>query len=216
MRRVLPFCLFALGILLAPAAWSLSEVEFEGALVWIGNADPAGAPSPLLPALGVSFPLVERRLWGVEAGALLTGTYYEYVNGRAVPSELEHRDFAVAVILADVRAGLHLPLGRSVVLSLTGGLIFYLPLPIPLFPDAWSKLGPTMSYMLLRSLYPETEISVRFPLLPSLDLRLGARAGWPILHMIDGEGLPFWDQMIVSGVLGVVYRLPVKGDQTKS
>jgi len=216
MRRALPFCLLVLGILLAPAAWSLSEVEFEGAMVWIGDADPNGAPSPILPALGVSFPVLERRLWGVEAGVLLTGTYYRYFNGRAIPAELELRDFAMVAILGDARAGLHIPLGRSVVLSLTGGLIFYLPLPIPLFSDAWPKLGPTLAYMLQRSLYPETEISVRFPLLPDLDLRLGVRAGWPILHMIDGEGLPFWDQMIVSGVLGVVYRLPVKSDQTKS
>jgi hypothetical protein len=73
-----------------------------------------------------------------------------------------------------------------------------------------------MGYMLQRCLYPEAELSVRFPLLPALDLRLGMRAGFPLLHLLDAEGLPFWDQMIVSGVLGVVYRLPVKSDQTKS
>jgi hypothetical protein len=216
MRRAVRLCLLVLGILLAPAGWSLSEIDFEGALVWIGNADPASAPSPLMPALGLSLPVLERRLWGVDTGVLLTGTYYEYSNDRAIPTELEHRDFAVVAILADARAGLHFPLGRSVVLGLTGGLILYLPLPIPLFSDAWSKLGPTMAYMMARSLYPETELFVRFPVLPAFDLRLGVRAGWPLLHLFDRQGLPFWDQMIVSGVLGVVYRLPVKTDQTKS
>jgi hypothetical protein len=164
----------------------------------------------------VSFPLLERRLWGIEVGALLTGTYYEYTNGRAVPTDPEHRDFAVVAILADARVGLHVPLGRAVVLGLAGGLILYLPIPIPLFPDASSEVGPALTYMLLRSLYPETELSVRFPILPGLDLRLAARAGWPLLHLFDSERLPFWDQMIVSGVLGVVYRLPAKSGQTKS
>jgi hypothetical protein len=216
MKRAFGLCILLFAIMLAPAAWSLKTIEFEGAMVWIGNADPAGAPSPLLPALGVSFPLLERRLWAVEVGALLTGTYYEYTNGRAVPTDPEHRDFAVVAILADARAGLLVPLGRSVVLGLAAGLILYLPIPIPLFPDASSELGPALGYMLQRCLYPETELSVRFPILPDLDLRLAARAGFPLLHLLDSEGLPFWDQMIVSGILGVVYRLPVKSAQTKS
>jgi len=216
MKRSFGFCLLVLGLLAVPQAWSLKEIEFDGALVWIGNADPLGAPSPLLPAFGVSFPVLERRRWQLEVGGLLTGTYYEYTGGRAVPSDPEFRDFAVAAILADARLAFTIPLGRSISFGLAGGLILYLPIPIPLFSDAWSELGPTLGYMLARSLYPETGLSVRFPILPGLDLRLAARAGWPLLHLLDAEGLPFWDQMIVSGVLGVIYRPPAKGGQTKS
>ncbi len=196
----------------AAGAWPSETLEVEGAMLWIGNADPAGAPSPLLPALGLNLPLKVQRRWGFDLGFLVTGTYYGYVGGRAIPVELEHRDFLTPILLGDARFSLFVPLGREqkVRLGFSAGGLVLLRVPIPLFPDASASFGPSLLYLLARSIYPETALSVRFPILPAFDLEIGARAGWPWFHLIDGEPYAFWDQLLVSAVLGVVYRLPAK------
>ncbi len=199
----------------AAGAWPWETLEVEGAMLWIGNV--AGAPSPLLPALGLNLPLKVQRRWGFDLGILATGTYYEYAGGRAIPAELEQRDYLVPILLGDARWSLFVPLGREqkVRLAFSAGGILLLRVPIPLFPDASADFGSSLLYLLARSFYPETALSVRFPILPSLDLEIGARAGWPWFHLIDGEGYAFWDQLLVSGVLGFVYRLPARKSEPK-
>jgi hypothetical protein len=83
---------------------ALDTFELDGGLFFIGSTDPDSAPSPILPAVGVTFP-IQRKLWifNLEYSFLLTGTYYQYANDRASPAEPEHRDYAVACILADIR-----------------------------------------------------------------------------------------------------------------
>jgi hypothetical protein len=184
-------------------------VEVDGAILWIGNADPDSAPSPLLPALGLNFPLVARRRWGFDTGFLLTGLYYEYADGRAIPAELEQRGYAVVAILGDARYSYFVPIGK-VRLGFSAGLLLFLRLPIPLFADASADFGQSLVYLLARAAYPETALSVRFPLAPAFDMEIGARAGWPWFHLWDGEPYAFWDQLLVSAVLGLIYKLPAK------
>jgi hypothetical protein len=205
-RAALGALLPLLWVCAAPVAWPLDTLEVDGAMVWIGNADPDSAPSPLLPALGMNFSIIARRRWGLDAGFLVTGAFYEYAGERAIPAELEQRDFGVPLILGDARAGLHLPLGKRVRLNLTGGLLLFLRVPIPLGPDASANFGSALGYLLARAVYPETELSVRFPILPAFDLDVKVRAGWPWFHLWDGEPYAFWDQLVVTGVLGFVYR----------
>jgi hypothetical protein len=209
-RTVLLVLLALLAVGTSTGAWPWDTLEIDGAMVWIVNADPDSAPSPLLPALGLNFPLVAQRRWGFDVGFLLTGTYYEYADGRAIPAELEQRDFAVPLILGDARAGYYLPLGQKVRLGFAAGLLLFLRVPVPLFADASADFGQSLAYLLARAAYPETELSVRFPFLPSFDLDVKVRAAWPWFHLWDGEPYGFWDQMVFSGVLGLVYKLPAK------
>lgn len=207
----------ALGVLLAlmlvctaAGAWPWDTLEVAGAMIWIGNADPNSAPSPLLPALGLNLPLKLQRRWGFDVGFLVTGTYYEYSGGRAIPAEIEQRGYLVPIVLGDARWSLFVPLGQRVRLAFSAGALLFLRIPIPLFPDASADFGPALLYLLERSVYPETSLSVRFPLLQSFDLEVGLRAGWPWFHLLDGEPYAFWDQLLVSAVLGFVYKLPAK------
>jgi hypothetical protein len=193
----------------AAGAWPGDALEVDGAMIWIGNADPDSAPSPLLPALGLNFPLVARRRWGFDTGFLLTGLYYEYADGRAIPAELEQRGYAVVAILGDARYSYFVPIGK-VRLGFSAGLLLFLRLPIPLFADASADFGQSLVYLLARAAYPETALSVRFPLAPAFDMEIGARAGWPWFHLWDGEPYAFWDQLLVSAVLGLIYKLPAK------
>ena len=191
-------------------AWPGDTIEVDGAMIWIGNADPDSAPSPLLPALGLNFPLIAERRRGLDIGFLLTGLYYEYAGGRAIPAELEQRDYGVLAILGDARYSLFVPIGQRVRLGFSAGLLLFLRLPVPLGADASADFGPSLVYLLARTAYPETGLSVRFPLLPAFDLDFKVRAGWPWFHLLDGEPYPFWDQLVLSAVLGVVYKLPAK------
>jgi hypothetical protein len=210
-KRAALAALLALALVCADAgAWPGDTVEVDGAMIWIGNADPNSAPSPLLPALGLNFPLVAERHRGFDVGFLLTGLYYEYAGGRAIPAELEQRDYGVLAVLGDARYSLFVPIGQRVRLGFSAGLLLFLRLPVPLGADASADFGRSLVYLLARTAYPETELSVRFPLLPAFDLDFKVRAGWPWFHLLDGEPYPFWDQLILSAVLGVVYKLPAK------
>ena len=207
----------ALGSLLAlmlvctaAGAWPWDTLEVDGAIIWIGNADPDSAPSPFLPALGLNLPIVVRRHWGFDVGILATGAYYQYVGGRAIPAELEQRDYAVLGVLGDARYSLFVPIGQKVRLGFSAGLLLFLRVPIPLFPDASADFGQSLVYLLARTAYPETGLSVRFPLLPAFDLDFEARAAWPWFHLWDGEPYAFWDQLVVRAMLGVVYKLPAR------
>jgi hypothetical protein len=197
----------------AADAWPWDTLEIDGAMIWIGNADPDSAPSPLLPALGLNLPLRVQRLWGFDVGFLVTGTYYQYAGGRAIPAEIEHRGYLVPIVLGDARLSLFVPIGQKVRLGFSAGALVLLRVPIPLFPDASADFGQALLYLLARSVYPETALSVRFPILPAFDLEIGARAAWPWFHLIDGEPYAFWDQLLVSGVLGFIYKLPAKKSQ---
>jgi hypothetical protein len=203
--------LLALSLVCASAeAWPGDTVEVDGAILWIGNADPDSAPSPLLPALGLNFPLMVKRRSGFDLGFLVTGLYYEYAGARAIPAELEQRDFGVLGLLGDARYSYYLPIGPKVRLGFSAGLLVFLRVPVPLGSDASADFGPSLVYLLARAAYPQTALSVRFPLLPSFDLDFELRAGWPWFHLWDGEPYPFWDQLIASAVLGVVYKLPAR------
>jgi hypothetical protein len=195
----------------SPAAWTLDTLEVDGAMVWIGNADPDGAPSPLLPALGMSFPIAARRHWGLDTGFLVTGASYGYVGDRAIPVEIEYASqFGVFAILGDARMSFFLPIGERVRLGLSAGLLLFLRVPIPLDEQASTNFGSAFGYLLARAVYPETGLSVRFPILPAFDLEVRVRADWPWFHLWDQEAFAFWDQLVVTGVLGVIYKLPAK------
>lgn len=193
-------------------AWPGDTLEVDGGMIWIGNADPNSAPSPLLPALGLNLPLVVQQRRGFDLGFLVTGLYYEYAGGRAIPAELEQRDYGVLAILGDARYSWFVPIGPKVRLGFSAGLLLFLRLPVPLGADASADFGSSLLYLLARTAYPETGLSVRFPLLPAFDLDFEARAAWPWFHLLDGEPYPIWDQMLVRVMLGMVYKLP----QTKS
>jgi hypothetical protein len=206
----------ALGALLAlmlvctaAGAWPWETLEVEGAMIWIGNVE--GAPSPLLPALGLNLPLKVRRHTGFDASFLVTGTRYGYVGGRAIPVEIEYASqFGVLAVMGDARFSYFVPIGRKVRLAFGAGLLLFLRIPVPLDPAASEDFGPSLVYLLARTVYPETVFSVRFPIMPAFDLEIGARAGWPWFHFLDGEPYAFWDQLLVSGVLGFIYKLPAK------
>ena len=197
---------------------ALNTFELDGGLFYIGSKDQQSAPSPIVPAIGITFQ-IPRKIWifDLESSFLLTGTYYQYANGRASPAELDHRDFAVVCILGDFRLAYRFLNRESFSLGTDFGLSAFLRIPIPLFADAAQDFSNTLSYFYaFRFLYPETGFFGTYSILENLDLKLSLRASWPLYLMWDGEDLPFPEGLLVSGLVSLIWHLSPKESQTKS
>jgi len=191
---------------------ALDTFGLDGGLFFIGSTDPDSAPSPLLPAVGVTLP-IQRKLWifQPEYSFLLTGTYYQYANNRASPAELDFRDYAVACILADIRGAYTFLKRKKFSMGTDIGLSAFLRIPIPLFPDAGEDFGSTLSYFyVFRFLYPETGFFGTYRIREDLDLKLSLRAYWPLYLLWSPEDPPFPEGLLVSGLISVIWHLPPK------
>jgi hypothetical protein len=199
---------------------ALDTFQLDGGLFIIGSTDPQSAPSPLLPAVGVTFPL-SRKLWifDLETSILLTGTFYQYANNRASPAEPEHGDYVVVCILTDIRGTFTFLRRESFSLGTDAGLSAFLRIPIPLSdsPDSSTNFGSTLGYFyLFRFLYPETGIFGTYRILENLDLKLSLRASWPLYLLWSEEDPTFPEGLLVTGLVSLIWHLPPKGLQTKS
>ena len=81
--------------------------------------------------------------------------------------------------------------------------------PIPLFADVQDEFGGIFGYFyaMARFIYPETEIFTRFTITEDFDLNISIRAYYPLFHLWDGENLSFFDQFMLGGFIGLVYKL---------
>lgn len=188
---------------------ALSGLQFDAGMLYIGNSEPDSAPSPLLPVLGMSFPLLDHPFLLWESSFLIYATDYQYSNDRATPVEVEHRDFWVPGLLVDTRFGLDLDITKAFALGIDLGLVLLFRLPVPLFDDITDDWSPITIYFYdqARFLYPETEIFARFAVLKNLQLKVALRAYWPAFNLWTGENLPLADQFMLGMLLGFVYQL---------
>jgi hypothetical protein len=189
---------------------ALEYIQIDAGLVYQVNSEQDSAPAPLMPAAGIVLPWRTFGKWPLEYGLLTFGTYYRLAAGRALPAELENRDFWVQGILASVRLGPEFMLGEKVSLGLQGGISLLLRAPVPLFDDVTGDWGDLTMYFYrkLRFIYPEAGLSATLPLRERVSLRVSARAWFPLFHLWDGEGMPFTDQLLAGLLLGFVVKLP--------
>ena len=197
---------------------ALDTRQLDGGLFIITSTDPDSAPSPILPAVGITFP-TRRKLWifDLEYSFLLSGTYYQYANDRASPAEQDFRDYAVPCILADLRGGYTFLKRESFSLGTEVGLSAFLRIPIPLFSDAIQDLGSTLSYLyLFRFIYPETGFFGTYGITENMELKLTVRGYWPLYLLWSPDDPPFPEGLLVTGLISVIWHLPPKDTQTKS
>ncbi len=195
----------------APAPVSALEyIQIDAGLAYLVNSEQDSAPAPLMPSVGIVLPWRALGKWPLEYGFLTFGTYYRLAAGRALPAELEQRDFWVQGILASLRLGPEFMLGEKVSLGLKGGVSLLLRVPVPLFDDATGDWGDLAMYFYqkLRFIYPEAGLSATLPLQERLSLRLSVRAYFPLFHLWDGEDTPFTDQLLAGLLLGFLIKLP--------
>ena len=219
-QNVARLAALALALCAPVAAPSLAipAVVPEVGLLWIGNFDTRAstglAPSPLTGMIGVSVPLVlpsPGSPWLASVGLDVFGTYYEWdtVVGRAFPTEAESgAGFYTVGLILGPRVGVVAPLGGAVTAGAVVGLDLLLRFPLELCnSDPLSVAGrlPALGYFFGkgRFFYPETGLQVAWKATDAITLEFGARVLWPLFHLWDGQGVPFADELMVSGALGL-------------
>jgi len=218
MKSGRAFLVLAMLIALPGAALSafslpFDEIDANASLVFIGSSPPVSRPDlAIAPLLGVSVPFKLSGPFFLEPGVELLGVYYEWIpsSGSAVltPAESASGFFTLGTLIS-LQAGLSFPVSSVISLGGALGLDFFLRFPVEfqnqVQADESSALGWFFSSG--RFFYPETRIFLRWHLSEPVDLLFNLRAFYPVFHLWDGSGQPFWDALMVSGGIGFAIRM---------
>ncbi len=193
------------------------ELDANAGLILIASSPPSDFVDPthaVSPLFGVSVPF---RIGGgpffVEPGLEFLGTYYEWTGNSAVLTQMENGvGFFTVGALLSLQGGASWPVARDVSLGGAIGLDFLIRFPFELQntgSTVKSDQGEALSFFYGkgRFFYPETRFFVRWHLSEPVDLLVNLRAFYPVFHLWDGDGQPFWDQLMVSIGVGFAIRL---------
>lgn len=218
MRLKLAAVLFVVLAVASPAfALSLNELDINASLMMIGSVPPAGYGdvSPIVQLIGVSLPLRVSGTFYLEPMLEFFGTNYEWTgpNATAVPAQIEAAaGFFTLGTLISLHAGMRFPITPQVSLGGSVGLDFLLRFPLEFSNMSQSSIdgrGPSLSYFFAagRFFYPETRFSVIWQISDAIGLIVNLRAFYPVFHLWDNMGQPFFDQFMFAGGLGIAIRL---------
>jgi len=212
--------LFLLALCAAAPVFSLSitELDVNASLAFIGsNPQPVfTGQDPMLgiaPLLGVSVPLRLSGQFFIEPGLEFLGWYYDWTGSAAQITQAENGSgfFTIGALLS-FQAGVTFPLGTAVSLGAAAGLDLFARFPFELQntgtsvkADEGSALG--WFYGGGRFLYPEARLFLRWHVSEPVDVLVNLRGFFPIFHLWDGSGQPFWDALMVTGGVGFAVRL---------
>ena len=213
-----------LVLLLAAAVvpgFSLSVTELDGnlSMLFIGSnpqtiANHGQDPSmTIAPLIGVSIPLRLSGPFFIEPGLEFLGTYYDWNGSGAQMTQAESGTgfFTVGALLS-IQAGASFALSPVISMGGSVGLDFLVRFPFELQNtsatvqnDEGSALG--WFYGAARFIYPETRLFVRWHISEPVDLVFNVRGFYPVFHLWDGSGQPFWDALMVSAGVGFGVQL---------
>jgi hypothetical protein len=159
----------------------------------------------------VSVPFTWSGPFFLEPGLELLGTYYEWIpsSGPAVitPSESASGFFTIGALLS-LQAGMKWNVSPIISFGGAVGLDFLLRFPLELQNQVQADESSALGWFFGgRFIYPEARIFLRWHVSEPVDLLLNLRGFYPVYHLWDGSGQPFWDALMVSGGIGFAIRL---------
>lgn len=196
-------------------------------VVLVPNTDPDKETSSLVTYVlgcGVVYPLhsgpaeaaesvaAKKTAWSFEPSADLYTAYYEIdALDRAVPTMEGEQDAFVIGLLLDTPIVFNVRLNDKFVFSTGAGLAFDIRVafqdPDPTVEDGAGAAINAYFWGKGRFVLPSTFLRVEYKLTARVDFGFALRAYWPLFNLWAGEGLPFLDQGIFGGSLGVRYKL---------
>ncbi len=196
------------------SALSIDELDANASLIFIGSNPPSGYSRPdfaIAPLIGVSVPFSGSGPFFLEPGLELLGTYYEWIptGGLAVitPAESASGFFTIGALLS-LQAGLKWAVSPIISLGGAIGLDFFLRFPLELQNQVQADESSALGWFFGgRFIYPEARFFLRWHVSEPVDLLLNLRAFYPVYHLWDGSGQPFWDALMVSGGIGFAIRM---------
>lgn len=206
--RNLFFALASLVLLVSAAAQDPSRfggVEIFRDVLWLGNSVSDSAPSPILGVWGASakFRVTNSLYFMPEIG--LYGIEYFHRDGKSLPAEIEAPDaVGTLVVLLDPLLMYRFTPGNAK-LSLLAGTGPALSLKIPLIPHGDAPRDEVAAYFYenLRFLYWEVKGALEWRITDFLEFTFRMRTLLPVFHLWDGEGSPFYDNLLAGAGIGV-------------
>ena len=218
-------------------AINVESIDVKGGMIWIGNAptDPANpntAPSPLTTIVGAALPIRLASVFLVVPELRYFGAPYGIEDGRVVPVEEEFADWAWVMGLL-VEAKLVLDFRVQQVLSL-GAYVsptVLVRLPARTWGDVDTGAITSYQYGNGHFFYPEVGLYLDWALPLHIEsaqavalnedefvdpdssawrpfhLIFDLNAYFPLFHAWDPEGLPSYDQLMLSGTIGLRFFL---------
>lgn len=225
-----------LAISVSLYAIEIEGVQVNGGMIWIGNAQIDSAvpvaPSPLTTTAGVSLPIRFGTFFVLSPRISYYGVPYGVDAGRVVPVEIEYADWAYVMgFLIAPRAVFDLQVARTLNIGAYASPTLALRVPARAWGTVDRSTIASYHYGGGRFFYPETgfyidwNVPLRSRSLEAETINEGdfeeeesapARsihfvadfsAYFPLFHAWDGEGLPFWDQMMVTAMIGLRFAV---------
>ena len=215
MNEKLPALLIISTLFLAVPLYAntsgIDRISIDSGLIFIGNSAQDSAPSPVLRTIGANIPLFRSGLFVISTGLQFWGSYYAYNGQRALPQEMEAPGDLWNWILAsmlDSRFGLEYPFNEKLTIGSDAGLSFLLRFPIVSSEAANPDRLPVMQYFFSkgRFLYPETSIYLIWNVYKKVGVSFTVKSYYPVFHLWDGENLPFYDELLITGLLSFIIR----------
>lgn len=203
----------ALFVLIVAGVHSLEleGVGLTGGVVWLGNADEVGGPSPLKSTIGVSVPVAFSRIFVATAGIRGFAHDYEWTDdGRAVPTEIETRDaLSVLSLLLDAEATFRFRLADEVAAGVSLAPTFLLRFPTTAYGEAEADRAAMRAYFSAsgRFFYPGVGLYCQWRATESVALVFRTRGYLPVFQRRAEPDLPFHDQMLIGASITVLFDL---------
>lgn len=209
--------LLILGLLLltsSAAAFELFTIEgidVHGGLLWFGNAEAEGAPSPLLWEFGVSSPFAFTDFFLITPELSMFWNQYQLSESgvKAIPTEIETANQVTFITLVlDLQAMFRFRITEQI----AAGPVVFPSFVFRIPTKSWDAAAEDAAYKQKmteylygdgRFFYPgiggffQWAFSERFGFLFQLKTRL------PLFHAWDEEGISFHDQMMVGAAAGI-------------
>jgi hypothetical protein len=206
-----------IGALLAASsasALALDDLDVNFGIIYIGTTDPgASGPSIVTPLYGVSLPIQVGGPFFIEPMLELYTTFYQWTGTAVAPAAMENaQGFLTLGTLLSFHGGLWWAVSPAVMLGGSLGVDFLLRFPIEFLMADQNSAADTSSglgwfFGAARFIYPEARLFTRWQVGPAVGLVFSVRAWYPLFQLWDGQNLPFPDQFMFAGGIGIAVRL---------
>ena len=203
--------LSAASLLAAP---KITAIRPDLGVIFMPNLDPDKETPNLVTYVlgcGAIIPLEKEPLSFEPAVDIYTNYYELDALGRGIPTTVEERSAFVIGLIIDAPLVYSWTLDEEEkwTLSCGGGPAFDIRVGFLAAEEGKEDLGSINAYFWksLRFFQPTTFVRGEYRLTERVGFGFAIRAYWPIFNLWAGEGLPFFDQSLFCGSLGVNYKL---------
>ena len=189
-----------------------NAMSVEAGLLFVGNAEPDSAPSPVVQALGLSVTVYEGTFALVTTGVHVFGTLNQLVEAVPLPVELEVPGQTWIWVLngvIELLGGFKVTLGDLAQVGLLVGPSVLLRYPLLASEGAEDDKNAAIRYYydVGRFFYPAAGLFLRWEMSEGLAVSVSMRGYLPAYHFWHESGLPLWHEMLVAARIGFHVRL---------